>query len=449
MRSRPIVAAAALLAGAVPAQAEGVVIGGEFSRTGADVTPRFFHAASRLSGTNLVMVTGGMRVQIFPPSLVSQASVSFFNPDLGEFSALYAPRGGGPTVSPSLLIARSSHTQTLLPDGRVLVTGGHVGAAGTSPGIPTTGVEIFDPLSGAFVPGPPMNEARAAHTATLVVDGRVLVAGGSSAQLFDPSMSAWGAPIALSVARSAHAAALVETGAGSRVLLAGGAGGAGTTLELVDFMLGSSSMLPGALTVGVDDLACAVLDDGRVLITGGQNVSSGDTVALTYLFDPITLSLAAIDPVAGFAAGVSDHRMVVLGGSALVAGGESQVAGNDTELSQSALFARECDGWVWTGSMSHPHDDAAAVALEDGRILVIGGGAPFLGQEIATAECEIFTAIHAPMADLSCDGVVGFDDLLIILSAWGSCGAGPCDADLNGDHEIGFDDLLIVLSSWG
>jgi len=53
------------------------------------------------------------------------------------------------------------------------------------------------------------------------------------------------------------------------------------------------------------------------------------------------------------------------------------------------------------------------------------------------------------MADLSCDGVVGFDDLLIILSAWGSCGAGPCDADLNGDHEIGFDDLLIVLSSWG
>ncbi len=55
------------------------------------------------------------------------------------------------------------------------------------------------------------------------------------------------------------------------------------------------------------------------------------------------------------------------------------------------------------------------------------------------------------VADLNFDGMVGIEDLLILLAAWGPCGppCPPCVGDLDGDCEVGITDLLILLANWG
>ncbi|MCB9850258.1 MAG: hypothetical protein H6817_06095, partial [Phycisphaerales bacterium] len=274
------------------------ITGGSFTNTASDVVPRYFHAASMLSH-NLVMVTGGLNLVIIPPSLVSRNNISFYDPMTGTFTTQYTPFNGNPPTTPTLLTARSSHTQTTLLDGRVLITGGHENASGTSPGTAFAGVELFDPITGLMSAGPSMSAARAMHTATPLPDGRVVVAGGSSWQVFDPGTNSWSSNKSLARSRIAHAAVLLADYAGTpgddRVLLIGGGGNGPNTLELIDVGNASTTLMAATLTVGVDDLAAIELADGRVFIAGGQSLTTGDTVADAYVYDPV---LDVLTPVA-------------------------------------------------------------------------------------------------------------------------------------------------------
>ena len=98
-------------------------------------------------------------------------------------AAWAAPAAAAPPgwhVEGDLAKARSGHTATLLPSGRVLVAGGRSGPpdgyTGTS--------EVFDPVRGTWSSGPGLSGARAHHTATLLLNGKVLVAGGDTWQTF-------------------------------------------------------------------------------------------------------------------------------------------------------------------------------------------------------------------------------------------------------------------------
>ena len=119
---------------------------------------------------------------------------------------------------------RSSHTSTLLPDGRVLITGGM-----ERNGVFFASAEVFDPGRGSFMPAADMAAKRVSHTATRLRNGKILIAGGlaeswvalPTAEIYDPVTGAFHPTGSMGTPRSAHTATLLRDG---RVLLAGGTG---------------------------------------------------------------------------------------------------------------------------------------------------------------------------------------------------------------------------------
>lgn len=133
---------------------------------------------------------------------------------------------------------RAEHTASLLPNGDVLVAGGSsdIGSLNTA--------EIYQPSAGTWTDTGAMNTGRYAHTATLLPNGRVVVAGGvsneeytDSTELYDPASGTWSTSATLAAPRANHTATLLETGT---VLIAGGLNGnvVLTGAELYDVGLG-------------------------------------------------------------------------------------------------------------------------------------------------------------------------------------------------------------------
>jgi hypothetical protein len=224
------------------------------------LVPRAVHHATALADGR-VLLTGGCSESGCGGFDAARAS-ELFDPDLAAFVP-------GPTMTE----ARASGTATLMPDGRVLLTGGYPGEGMA----PTASAEIFDPGSETFVETRPMTSARANHSASLLPDGRVLVSGGqgadgalASTEIFDPRTEAFTAGQPLSAPRAAHAAATV----GKHVVLVGGTA-EGAALHTTDvFARGGWAAGPALLTPRVKHGA-ATLPGGRVLVVGGSMTTEG------------------------------------------------------------------------------------------------------------------------------------------------------------------------------
>jgi hypothetical protein len=170
------------------------------------------------------------------------------------------------TPTGSLNTARDSHTATLLPNGMVLVAGGF--------GPVRASAELYDPVSGTWTPTGSLNTARAQHTATLLPNGMVLVAGGfdsnvnpsASAELYDPASGTWMPTGSLNTARTTHTATLLPNG---MVLVAGGFGASGDlpNAELYDPATGTWTPT-GSLNVARTFHTATLLNNGMVLVAG-------------------------------------------------------------------------------------------------------------------------------------------------------------------------------------
>src|SRR5215471_11728039 len=117
------------------------------------------------------------------------------------------------TTTGSLATGRELHTATLLPNGRVLVTGGF-GSSGF-----LSSAELYDPAAGSWTTTGSMAAARGYHTATLLANGKVLITGGAassgylrSAELYDPAAGSWATTGNLAAARGYHTATLLPNG---------------------------------------------------------------------------------------------------------------------------------------------------------------------------------------------------------------------------------------------
>ncbi len=201
---------------------------------------------------------------------------------------LYSAATGTFTTTGSLNTARYSHTATLLSNGLVLIAGGSTlnGASAM------TSAELYNPATGTFTATGSLNTARYSHTATLLNNGMVLIAGGfggsspvSSAELYNPATGTFTSTGNLNAARTAHTATLLNTGA---VLLAGGYSGSATlaSAELYNPASGSFSTT-GNLNNSRDSHTATLLNNGTVLVAGGFSTSSSTDLAAAEVYDPV------------------------------------------------------------------------------------------------------------------------------------------------------------------
>ena len=188
--------------------------------------------------------------------------------DPQKTTEIYDPATDAWTAGPKLKVWRWKHTQTLLPDGRVLIVGG------TDDLTQLDKVSVYDPVTNEITAVAPMAEGRSNHAAVLLDDGRVLVAGGgkreledaiTSTEIYDPAKDTWTFVGRLSEPRLFPVYSILSDG---KVLVVGGKGKL-TGTDIFDPETGTwSTTCP--MNIGRSDFAGSLLNDGRVLVSGGE-----------------------------------------------------------------------------------------------------------------------------------------------------------------------------------
>ncbi|HXG58961.1 MAG TPA: kelch repeat-containing protein [Thermoanaerobaculia bacterium] len=289
----------------------------EYSSTGGPYATAK-HTATVLPSSGVIMISGGRAS--------NGSSLNTMSSEFGSTVTLSEPR--------------ISHTATVLAGGRVLITGGNNGTE-ASPS-PTTSADLYDSdvdvryalsVAGQFYSGGNMTNPRAYHTATLLQDGRVLIAGGinngtpndvTQAELYDPATSFTG---------------FVTT---------------------------------GSMSHGRRDHTATLLTDGKVLITGGQSDYSPNYFATADLYDPVSGTFTATGSL-----GIKrfSHTATLLpNGKVLIAGGSTQSPANIVSAVASAeLYDPNSGTFSATGSMAHARQHHTATLLPNGKVLIAGG----------------------------------------------------------------------------
>lgn len=304
-------------------------------------------------------------------------------------AALYDPKIGAWTAAAGMRTARRGHAASRLRNGAVLVAGGTVGRDVTAD------AEIYDAVSDTWSQTGSLNSARAGAEAVLLQDGRVLIVGGfgsdtrtivGSAEIYDPATGLWTVAAPMRSPRLWHTATLLGDG---KVLVAGGVsaftdGAALKTAELFDPATGAWS-LAGEMTARRSGHTATLLQGGNVLIAGGPEEVTG-----TELFDPKKL---AWTPAGDMREGRGEPSATLLpNGKVLVAGGYNlAVTFFYKNLDTSEIYDPVKQRWDAGPKLVRGRAGQQATLLKNGKVLITGGMADW-DAEIVIADAEIFGA---------------------------------------------------------
>jgi hypothetical protein len=279
----------------------------------------------------------------------------------------------------SMTTVRYHHTATVLQDGTVLLAG--------APGLNTA--EKYDPGTGKFTPiTGKMSIDRDSHTATLLNTGKVLITGGTdvynhnaalaTAELFDSGTGMFTLTANnMSVARTDHNATLLADG---RVLITGGNT---LTAELFDPTTGMFTPTTGKMLTARSEDTATLLPNGKVLITGG--LAANAALATAELYDPTTQTFSAT--TGGMTVARNFHTATLL--TTGLNSGKVLVAGGNAENAVAELYDPAIGTFSTTGTMLSTRQRQTATLLSDGTVLMAGGSELDSNVDILAAS-EIF-----------------------------------------------------------
>lgn len=335
-----------------------------FVPTGNMRAPRTDHAAALLSGGNTVLITGGSG-----GLAGSLKSAELYDVGSGTFQY----------TTNTMNAFRYAHTATLLANGQVLVAGGFDSHSETM----LSSAELFDPAAQSFAVTGPMITPRQWHTATLLDNGKVLVTGGlntiggttnvlSSAETYDPLAGTFTtAPGAMSSPRYGHTATLLGNG---KVLIAGGCTGNGltdcvNTADVLDPATGNFTPTTQPMLQARAFHTATLLSTGKVLIAGGVQ---GIVSYTAELYDPATDTFSATGPMIGSFGAVDHSATILLNGNVLIAGGDW---GSGIGVTNQAELYDPLGGnfSLLASTMSSARFDHTATRLGNGQVLLAGG----------------------------------------------------------------------------
>jgi prolyl-tRNA editing enzyme YbaK/EbsC (Cys-tRNA(Pro) deacylase) len=315
-------------------------------------SPRTFHTATSLQDGTVLLVGG----QSNDSGFGGLASAEIYNPTTDAF-----------TLTQSMSLARCCNTAALLNNGKVLIAGGTTSVA-VGGSDDTSEAELYDPATGTFTVTSSMEVQRIGHTATTLQNGKVLIAGGANcastcttfnnAELYDPVSGTFSPTGNMTGPRQYHTATLLQNG---QVLIAGGYDGTSVlgSTELYNPVTGAFTAGP-AMNALRELFSATSLSDGRVLLAGGVNqtavpLSSAD------IYDSTNNTITA---TGNLNIGRDSHTATLLtNGQVLVAGFQGQ----------AELYNPSTGTFTLTASLNAPRFDHTANLLPNGKVLIAGG----------------------------------------------------------------------------